>query len=132
MTDYNIIVEKELLPELLSSQNGLAKLVEGILNQILEVQVIKSLGAEKHERSDERIGYRNRYSSRQLYTRVGTVTLHVPQTRDGTFSTDIFKRYQQSEQAFFLALMQCLLNAVMMSVLYQGPPLLETRGAVKF
>ncbi|SCY17360.1 Uncharacterised protein [Legionella israelensis] len=28
MTDYNITVGKELLPELLSSQDGLAKLVE--------------------------------------------------------------------------------------------------------
>jgi hypothetical protein len=44
MTDYNIIVGKELLPELLSSQNGFAKLVEGILNQILEAQVTESLG----------------------------------------------------------------------------------------
>jgi len=52
MTDYNVTVGKELLPELLSSQNGLAKLVEGILNQILEAQVTESLGAEKHERVD--------------------------------------------------------------------------------
>ena len=63
MTDYNVTVGKELLPELLSSQNGLAKLIEGILNQILEAQVTESLGAEKHERADERIGYRNGYRS---------------------------------------------------------------------
>ena len=81
MTDYNVTVGKELLPELLSSQNGLAKLIEGILNQILEAQVTESLGAEKHERADERIGYR----SRQLYTRVGPVTLQVPQTRERVF-----------------------------------------------
>jgi hypothetical protein len=30
----------------------LAKLVEGILNQILEAQVTESLGAEKHERGN--------------------------------------------------------------------------------
>ena len=77
MTDYNVTVGKELLPELLSSQDGLAKLVEGILNQILEAQVTESLCAEKHERADERIGYRNGYRSRQLYTRVGPVTLQV-------------------------------------------------------
>jgi len=112
MTDYNVTVGKELLPELLSSQNGLAKLVEGILNQILEAQVTESLGAEKHERADERIGYRNGYRSRQLYTRVGPVTLQVPQTRDGSFSTDIFKRYQRSEQAFVLALMEMVVNGV--------------------
>jgi len=112
MTDYNITVGKDLLPELLSSQDGLAKLVEGVLNQILEAQVTESLGADKHERSGERIGYRNGYRPRQLYTRVGPVTLQVPQTRDGSFSTDIFKRYQRSEQAFVLALMEMVVNGV--------------------
>ena len=97
MTDYNITVGKDLLPELLSSQDGLAKLVEGVLNQILEAQVSESLRADKHQRSDERIGYRNGYRPRQLYTRVGPFTLQVPQTRDGSFTTDIFKRYQRSE-----------------------------------
>lgn len=112
MTDYNITVGKELLPELLSSQDGLAKLIEGVLNQVLEAQVSESLGADKHERSGERIGYRNGYRPRQLYTRVGPVTLQVPQTRDGSFSTDIFKRYQRSEQAFVLALMEMVVNGV--------------------
>lgn len=112
MTDYNITVGKDLLPELLSSQDGLAKLVEGVLNQILEAQVSESLGADKHQRSDERVGYRNGYRPRQLYTRVGPVTLQVPQTRDGSFSTDIFKRYQRSEQAFVLALMEMVVNGV--------------------
>ena len=100
MTDDNVTVGKEFLPELLSSQNGLAKLVEGILNQIGEAQVTESLGAEKQERADERIGYRNGYRPRKLSTRVRPVPLQVPQTRDGSFSTDIFKRYQRSEQAF--------------------------------
>lgn len=112
MTDYNITVGKDLLPELLSSQDGLAKLVEGVLNQILEAQVSESLGADKHQRSDERIGYRNGYRARQLYTRVGPVTLQVPQTRDGSFSTEIFKRYQRSEQAFVVALMEMVVNGV--------------------
>jgi putative transposase len=103
---------KELLPELLSSQDGLAKLVESVLNQILEAQVSDSVGAAKHERSDARVGYRNGYRPRQLYTRVGPVTLQVLQTRDGSFSTDIFKRYQRSEQAFVLALMEMVVNGV--------------------
>ncbi len=98
MTDYNITVGKELLPELLSNSGGLGKLVESVLNQILEAQVSESLNAERYERAEERAGYRNGYRTRQLYTRVGPITLQVPQTRDGSFSTDIFKRYQRSEQ----------------------------------
>ncbi len=40
------------------------------------------------------------------------MTLQDPQTRDGSFSTDIFKRYQRSEQAFVLALMEMVVQGV--------------------
>lgn len=106
MAGYDVSVGTDLLPGLLSGQDGLAKLVETVLNQILEAQVTEALGAERHERSEDRQGYRNGTRARTLYTRVGPVTLLVPQTRDGPFSTDIFKRYQRSEQAFVLALME--------------------------
>ena len=112
MAGYDINVGRDLLPGLLSGQNGLAKLVEAVLNQILEAQVAETLGADRHERSDERQGYRNGYRPRTIYTRVGPVTLQVPQTRDGSFSTDIFKRYQRSEQAFVLALMEMVVQGV--------------------
>jgi len=112
MTGYNVSVGADLLPGLLSGKNGLAKLVESVLNQILEAQVTESLGADRHERSEERQGYRNGYRLRTLSTRVGPVTLQVPQTRDGNFSTDIFRRYQRSEQAFVLALMEMVVQGV--------------------
>ena len=112
MAEYEINVSSELLPGLLNGQDGLAKLVETVLNQVLEAQVTEALGAGRHERSEERQGYRNGYRARTLYTRVGPVTLLVPQTRDGSFSTDIFKRYQRSEQAFVLALMEMVVNGV--------------------
>ena len=112
MAGYDINVGRDLLPELLSGQNGLAQLVEAVLNQILEAQISETLGAERHERSDGRQGYRNGYRARTLYTRVGPVTLQVPQTRDGSFSTDIFRRYQRSEQAFVLALMEMVIKGV--------------------
>ena len=106
MTDYNITVGKELLPELLSGQDGLANLIERVLNQALEAQVSDSLGAQRYERSEERVSYCNGYRSRQLDTRVGPITLQVPQTRDGSFSMEILKRYQRSEQALRLALLE--------------------------
>ena len=84
----DVSVSKELLPGLLSGQGGLAKLVEVVLNQILEAQVSENLGADRHERSEERQGYRNGYRPRTLFARVGPVTLQVPQTHNGSFSTD--------------------------------------------
>jgi len=112
MAEIDISVNKALLSGLLDSQDGLAKLVEAVLNQILEAQVTEVLGAGRHERSEERTGYRNGHRPRTLYTRVGPVTLLVPQTRDGSFSTDIFRRYQRSEQAFVLALMEMVVQGV--------------------
>ena len=112
MAGYDVTVGKDLLPNLLSGQDGLAKLVEAVLNQVLEAQVTESLGADRHERTEERQGYRNGYRPRTLFTRVGPVTLQVPQMRDGSFSTDIFKRYQRSEQAFVLALMEMVVQGV--------------------
>ena len=112
MAGYDVTVGKDLLPGLLSGQDGLAKLIENVLNQILEAQVGESLNADKYERNEERAGYRNGYRMRQLYTRVGPITLQVPQTRDGSFSTDIFQRYQRSEQALVLALMEMVVNGV--------------------
>jgi transposase-like protein len=112
MAGYEINVGSELLPGLLNGQDGLAKLVEAVLNQVLEAQVTEALGAARHERTEDRAGYRNGVRPRRLYTRVGPVTLLVPQTRDGSFSTDLFKRYQRSEQAFVLALMEMVVNGV--------------------
>ncbi len=109
MAGLDVSVSKEqLLPGLLGSQDGLAKLVEAVLKQVLEAPVTEALGAERHERAEERTGY----LPRTLYTRIGQVTLPVPQTRDGRFSTDIFKRYQRSEQAFVLALMEMVVQGV--------------------
>jgi transposase-like protein len=112
MAAYEVSVGADLLPGLLGSQDGLAKLVETVLNQVLQAQVSESLGAQRHERSEERAGYRNGTRARTLYTRVGPVTLLVPQTRDGGFSTEIFARYQRSEQAFVLALMEMVVKGV--------------------
>ncbi len=100
------------MPELLNGPEGLAKLAEAVLNQVLEAQMTEHLGASPHERTAERQGYRNGVRPRTLYTRVGPVTLQVPQTRDGSFPPEMFRRYQRSEQAFVLALMEMVVQGV--------------------
>lgn len=112
MTDYDINVPGGVLSSLLSEKNGLAVLVEAVLNQILDAQASEQVGAQRYERSDERVAYRNGYRPRQLYTRIGPLTLCVPQMRDGQFSTEIFSRYQRSEQALVLSLMEMVVNGV--------------------
>src|SRR5690554_3299037 len=47
-----------------------------------------------------------------MSTRVGSFTLRVPRHRNGQFSTELFSRYQRSEQALVLAMMEMVVNGV--------------------
>lgn len=112
MSDYNIKLKQEDLVALLTENDAMAQLLTSVINQVLEAQCTEHLKAERYERVDERQAYRNGYRARTLYTRVGPLTLRVPQTRDGSFSTDIFNKYQRSEQAFVLSIMEMYLQGV--------------------
>ena len=87
-------------------------IVERVVQEVLEAEMTAHLHAEPYERSADRRGYRNGYKPRQLNTRVGTLTLQVPQDREGTFSTQLFARYQRSEKALVLALMEMYVEGV--------------------
>jgi len=106
MSDYHVTLNQSDLVELLTENGDMAKLLTDVLNQVLDAQCRDQLRAERYERNPERQDYRNGYRPRQLYTRVGPLTLQVPQTREGTFSTDIFQKYQRSEKALVLSLME--------------------------
>lgn len=115
MAQYKINLDSEILHQLFlgnSKDSGVAALLESVLNQILQAQASEQLGAEPYERSEERKGYRNGSYPRQLTTRVGKLTLRIPRLRNGAFSTELFARYQRSEQALVLALMEMVVNGV--------------------
>jgi putative transposase len=88
----------------------LRDLVTHVVQEILETEMTAHLGAALYERTERRTGQRNGYKPRQLQTRVGTLTLLVPQDRAGTFSTQVFARYQRTEKALVLAVMEMYLE----------------------
>lgn len=112
MADFEVTLNGSKLKDLLTRGDGLQGLVEDVLNQVLEAQMTEYIGADRHERSETRQAYRNGHRMRRLYSRVGPLSLRVPQSRDGGFSTEIFRRYQRSEQALVLALMEMVVNGV--------------------
>jgi transposase-like protein len=54
------------------------ELVRHGLHQLIELEVAAVLGADRHERSEEQLGYRNGYRPRQLTTQVGDINLRIP------------------------------------------------------
>ena len=112
MAQFNITLTEEQIKALLSGKGGLKTLVEPVLNQILDAQLTDHLEAEPYERTRDRKGYRNGFRTRQFNTRIGRLNLQVPQTRNGQFSSGLFQRYQRSEQAFLLAMMEMVIQGV--------------------
>jgi hypothetical protein len=95
MAAVEITVDEEQLQGLFQSDRPLARLLEEICNQVLEAEISDHLGADPHERTETRSGWRNGHYERCLTTRVGTLELRVPRSRDGSFSTELFERYQR-------------------------------------
>ena len=56
---------------------------EIVIQEILEMEMNKHIGAAPYERSKNRKGRRNGYKPRILRTRVGKLNLLVPQDREG-------------------------------------------------
>ena len=115
MTQINITLETELLHELFTKDgknDAFSKLLETILNQVLMEQSKEQLGAAPYERTEDRTAYRNGFREREMTTRIGTITLRIPRHRNGEFSTTMFERYQRSEQALVLAMIEMVINGV--------------------
>jgi transposase-like protein len=96
----------------LGGEDFLRGLVERLVQQVLEAEMTSFLGAGTYERNGERRGWRNGYKPRTLKTRVGGLELMVPKDRDGEFQTELFERYQRSEKALVLAMVQMYLEGV--------------------
>lgn len=90
----------------------LQPLIREVLQQVMEADMEEAIGAEKGERTPNRVSYRSGYYGRSLVTRVGKLELRVPQDRQGRFRTEIFERYQRSEKALVGALTEMYVQGV--------------------
>ncbi|MDZ7838938.1 MAG: IS256 family transposase [Actinomycetota bacterium] len=113
MDNYNNNAkEKKFQDALVDEKDFLKNIIQDFCQNLLEEEMEDHLGAKKYERTYQRSGHRNGYKPRMLKTRVGTLNLLVPQDRDGNFSTDLFNRYQRSEKALVLTLMEMYVKGI--------------------
>ncbi|MEH7307869.1 IS256 family transposase [Neobacillus drentensis] len=83
-----------------------------VLNSVMENERDEYLQAGAYERSIERRDYRNGYYERDLILSIGKITLRVPRTHNGEFSTSVFERYARCDQAFVLSMLEMVVNGV--------------------
>jgi transposase-like protein len=92
----------ELIPEL----------VRRGLQQLIELEASAVIGAERHERSEERLGYRNGYRPRSLATQVGDIDLLIPKLRAGGFLPSILEPRRRVDQALYGVVMEAYIGGV--------------------
>lgn len=97
---------------LVGQPDQLRDVVRAVMQEMLEAEMTEAIGAAKGERTPTRLAYRSGHYTRTLVTRVGKLELRVPQDRDGRFSTELFERYQRSEQALVATLAEMYVQGV--------------------
>lgn len=114
MAQLNITLNQEEIQALLLDDRGEAfkKILQTSLNKILQVESAEQLKAAPYERSEERTDCRNGSRDRDLNTRVGRITLHVPRHRNVPFKTLVFDNYSRSEAALVASMAEMVVNGV--------------------
>ena len=89
-------------------REALRVLVDGIM----DAEVSAQIGAQHCERSPERVTYRNGYRNRTWDTRVGTMELHIPKLREGSYFPSLLEPRRRSEKALLAVIQQAYVEGV--------------------
>ena len=89
-------------------REALRVLVDGIM----DAEVAAQIGAQHGERSPERVTYRNGYRNRTWDTRVGTMELHIPKLREGSYFPSLLEPRRRSEKALLAVIQQAYVEGV--------------------
>ncbi len=109
---YSAEIIDLIQPTLLEDPEFLGRLLQSMLQKLVDGQFAQHMGVEKYERSEARSGYRNGSYRRGLTTRVGRIELGICRDREGNFQPQIFERYQRSEKALFLGIAEMYFQGV--------------------
>jgi putative transposase len=112
-----VVVSKMELYELLRKAEGadvdfLREGVQTLAQALMEVEVSARIGAERGQRTPERVTQRNGYRPRDWDTRVGTVELQVPKLRAGSYFPSLLEPRRRAERALAAVVMQCYVEGV--------------------
>jgi putative transposase len=90
-----------------------AQVLRILLNEAMKIEREDALNARLYQRTDQRKGYANGYKQKSLDTRVGKITVDVPQVRgDVQFYPSALERGCRSERALKLAIAEMYVKGI--------------------
>ena len=90
----------------------LRAVAEAVLQLLMEADVEGLVGAGRHERSPERLNYRNGYRERALDTRLGSLQLRIPKLRQGSYFPPFLEPRKVSERALVAVIQEAWIGGV--------------------
>ena len=82
------------------------------MQAVMEAEVLSKTGAERGERSPDRLTHRNGYRARPWDTRVGTLALQIPKVREGSYFPSLLEPRRRSERALLAVIQQAYVEGV--------------------
>ena len=109
----NYTLPRELLERIAEEGFNIApEILRQIMNLAMAIERQKYIGAKPYERTAERKDYANGYKPKTVKTRVGKVTLDIPQVRSGNFYPGSLEKGIRSERALRLTLAEMYIKGV--------------------
>jgi len=109
--DNKLNAVMELLIE--NGFEGFADVLRILLNEAMKIERDQALGAGLYERTDRRRGYANGYKPKAVDTRIGKLSVDVPQVRgDVDFYPSALERGCRSERALKLAIAEMYVKGI--------------------
>ena len=92
--------------------DALPELIRIVLNAAMYIERQKHIGAGPYERTPERQGHANGFKPKTVATRMGKITMAIPQVRDCDFYPSSLEKGIRSERALKLALAEMYVQGV--------------------
>ena len=86
--------------------------VQLVLQEMIETEAIERIGADRYERSEDRVTERNGHRPRLLATQAGDVELRIPKLRKGSFMPSILEPRRRIDQALYAVVMEAYVAGV--------------------
>ena len=90
----------------------LRSVAETVLQMLMEADVEGLIGAGRHERTGERLNYRNGFRDRTLDTRLGSLQLRIPKLRQGSYYPPFLEPRKTSEKALVAVIQEAWIGGV--------------------
>ncbi len=109
----NYTFSRDFIDELIANGfDGIPEMFRIIMNNAMKAEREQYLQADKYERTEDRLGYANGYKPKTIKTRMGQVTLDIPQVREGGFYPSAMEKGMRSERALLITLAEMYIQGV--------------------